>query len=333
MSANININELTGQAAFFSANGKPAWHQLGQVLDSPLTAKEAIKEAQLDYYVAKVPLYLPNSQQAENVFATMRMDTQQQLGVVGNRYEVVQNKDAFKFFDPIVDRNEAIYETGGALGNGEKVWIMAKLPDHFYVPGTSSDDTIETYIVLFNTHDASYPVTAFTTDVRVVCNNTLMFALRGATNKVTIRHTASAEESLKEAHKILGITNKLNEELTDIWAEMARTEVNDKMIESYLDTILPIPESSEEEEKKRNAPKIKRFRTEVIESFVAGAGQDMPGVRNTVYGLYNGTTYWLDHVKNYRNGIDGRLKGIWIGSGADLRQKSFDTLKEYVLQD
>jgi phage/plasmid-like protein (TIGR03299 family) len=330
MSANIYENELTGQASFFTVK-EPAWHRLGKVLDEPITAQRAIVEAGLDFEVEKQKLFLEDGTQAKGAFVTMRMDTNKQLGIVGSRYTVLQNKDAFGFFDAVVDADEAIYETAGVLGKGEKIWIMAKMPERFSVVGTGSDDEVETFVVLMNSHDMSTPIIAFTTHVRVVCSNTLNAALANTVRKISIRHTASAEEQLSTAHEILGITNQLTSEMKLIWGEMAKKEITDKFIDEFLEDLLPVPEPSDDddEEKAKRTPRVLRYRTEIKQSFVQAAGQDMPGVRDTAWGLYNGTTFWIDHIKNYRNGDSGRLNATWLGTGADLRQKAFDKIVEY----
>jgi hypothetical protein len=131
MAHQINFNQKTGKNSFMSVKEK-AWHNLGQVIDRYPTSSEAIQHAGLDYIVEKRPLFtydtnnhVWNNEEAipeievPNFFATVRADTEQVLGVVGNDYEVVQNRDAFTFFDAIVGGGEGIlYETAGALGNG-----------------------------------------------------------------------------------------------------------------------------------------------------------------------------------------------------------------------
>ena len=131
MAHQINFNEKTDKHSFMSVKEK-AWHKLGQVIDHYPTSSEAIQYAGLDYIVEKRPLYTLDNYnflgdtdliipeiRVPNFFATVRGDTEQILGVVGNDYEVVQNRDAFTFFDAIVGGCEGIlYETCGALGNG-----------------------------------------------------------------------------------------------------------------------------------------------------------------------------------------------------------------------
>ena len=141
MAHDINFNEQTGQHNFFSVKQK-AWHGLGQIVEDYPTSAEALIFAGLDYTVEKRRLFIFDNENhaadkeegeeknAEieilNYLATMRTDTEQVLGVVGKDYEVVQNIEAFSFFDAIVEGEGIQYETAGALGKGERIFITAK---------------------------------------------------------------------------------------------------------------------------------------------------------------------------------------------------------------
>ena len=133
MAHNLNFNERTGRYSFFSVQEK-AWHGLGQIVTDYHKSSEAIKHAGLDYEVIKRPLLTKVSNSIENTnateirdnelevpnyFATIRNDNNTVLGVVGKDYHIVQNREAFSFFDSIVGGTDGImYETAGALGNG-----------------------------------------------------------------------------------------------------------------------------------------------------------------------------------------------------------------------
>src|SRR5476651_2381840 len=233
MAHQINFNQKTGKNSFMSVKEK-AWHNLGQVIDQYPTSSEAIQFAGLDYIVEKRPLFtydtnnhLWSNEEASpeievpNYFATVRADTEQILGVVGNDYEVIQNRDAFSFFDAIVGGGEGIlYETAGALGNGERVFITAKLPDYIKV---GRKDMIEQYLFLTTSHDGLGSITAAFTPIRIVCNNTLNAALRNHSNSIKIRHTASANDRLKQAHTLMGISSNLGVELEGLlnhWSQV-----------------------------------------------------------------------------------------------------------------
>lgn len=95
-------------------------------------------------------------------FATLRTDTSDVLGVVGKDYQIVQNNEAFSFFDSIVGGNGILYETAGALGKGERIFITAKLPDYIRV---GKEDLIEKYLFLTTSHDGSGSITAAFTPI------------------------------------------------------------------------------------------------------------------------------------------------------------------------
>lgn len=153
----------------------------------------------------------------------MRTDTQQVLGVVGKDYQIVQNRDVFLFFDSIVGAAEKVkYETAGALGNGERIFITAKLPDYIRV---GKDDLIEQYVFLTTSHDGYGSITAAFTPVRIVCQNTLNAAFRNQQNCIKIRHTASAIDRLKQAHQLMGITSKLAIEMEEIYNHGQKSEL------------------------------------------------------------------------------------------------------------
>jgi phage/plasmid-like protein (TIGR03299 family) len=184
MAHNINYNSQTGKYSFFSVKEK-AWHGLGQIVEQYPTSAEAIRHAGLDYEVAKSPLYTKASGVIQtndgiemgstelavpDCFATIRTDSNAVLGVVGKDYQIVQNREAFSFFDAIVGGGDGIlYETAGALGQGERIFITAKLPD--YIRVGKGDDVTEKYIFLTTSHDGSGSITAAFTPIRIVCQN------------------------------------------------------------------------------------------------------------------------------------------------------------------
>lgn len=201
MAHNLNFNEQTGKHSFFSVKEK-AWHGLGQIVSDYPTSAEAIKHAGLDYTVEKRRLFTYDNQnniadenthivipkiEVPNYFATIRTDNQKVLGIVGRDYVVIQNEDAFSFFDAIVSGYGIMYETAGALGKGERIFITAKLPGYIKV---GNDDLIEKYLFLTTSHDGYGSITSPFTPVRVVCQNTLNAAMRNHANSFKIRHTA-----------------------------------------------------------------------------------------------------------------------------------------------
>jgi len=321
MAHNLNFNEQRQEWSFFST--KKAWHDLGQIVEGAKTSEEAIKLAHLDYEVQLKPIYFDREVSLDGLnslmpnlitdnYATVRTDTMQALGIVKKRYKVIQNTDVFSFFDNVIDDDDdAIFETAGALGNGEKIFISAKMPHHIEIKGY--DDPTEVYVLLTSSHDGSGSIVAGITPIRVVCNNTLNVALGGIKNKVSIRHTVNAKNSLKEAHKLMGITNLYVENMNIIFNKMNKTYIPDNVAKKLIEQVF--------ESQKTDSTRIKNIREDVWKSYQIGTGQEK--IAGTAYGLFNGISFYLSH-KNY-NSNESKFKNLYLMEKNKL-QKSFDLI-------
>ena len=324
MAHNLNFNEKLGRHSFFSVKEK-AWHKLGLTLDNCPTSTEAIKLAGLDYEVNKTPVFAtPEGYSTAPIvdkFATFRKDTGAVFGVVSDRYEIVQNADAFTFFDEIVGQGSAIYETAGCLGQGEVIFITAKLPDFIRV---GNDDLIEKYLFLTSSHDGSGSIQVAFTPVRIVCNNTLNAALNNSFNKITIRHSKQAKVKLAEAHKVMGITHKVSEELEQIFNKMAKVTITDIALKEFIKkSLAPSKEALTKIE--ANEELSTRFNNIVDNCFNYGLShqtQLMQSTEGTVFGAYNAVTGYMQNMKEYKTD-ESKLKGILDGTSLAKTQKAF----------
>ncbi|ANI90125.1 alpha/beta hydrolase [Arachidicoccus ginsenosidimutans] len=327
MAHNIFFNEQTGQHSFFSVKEK-AWHNLGLVVTEYPTSREAIQFAGLDYEVCK----LPNIHRladgiteivSDNSFFTYRTDNNIVLGdKLSADYEVVQNAEAFTFFDSIVGGDGILYETAGALGNGERIFITAKLPSYIKV---GSDDVIEKYIFLTTSHDGSGSITAAFTPVRIVCQNTLNAALRNCSNVVRIRHTANAQEKLKEAHKIMGIANKLSEELDGIFNRWAKVRITDKDILKLIQQALA-PSKEVLKAVQTGGELSTVFNNVCNDAFMyamTSPTQQTETTKGTLFGAYNAVTGYFQNVRQYKD-EESKLESILFGTTMQKTQAAFN---------
>ena len=166
----------------------------------------------------------------DNAFATYRTDHNIPLGVVKSKYTPVQNKEAFTFFDSAIGKNSAIWQTAGFFGNGERIFVSAKLPDNILVNG----DPVENYLVFTNSHDGSSGVKILFTPIRVVCQNTLNAAIRGASNYVTFRHTNNVHSKIGIAQEILGISKIKVQETNEYYNFLNTIKVTDDQVVNYI---------------------------------------------------------------------------------------------------
>ncbi len=222
MSANVQSMMYTGETP---------WHGFGKKVEKALTSADAIQAAGLDWGMEKKQLYLENQVIVPGAFATVRKDNNAILGTVGQQYTILQNKQAFSFFDAIVGVKEAMYHTAGALGAGEKVWLLAKLPGYVRVQG---DDVTEKYLLLSNSHNGTSAVSIMFTPIRVVCQNTLNIAVSGADNKVNVRHTINMGARVNAVQEALGIVNQKFSIFEEAAKSMTMVKVTDEAFKEFV---------------------------------------------------------------------------------------------------
>lgn len=334
-----NIANINGRASFVSKK-EMAWHELGTVVDS-MTSAECIKLAGLDYKVESAPIYMDRFVNREDKefdpliitdkYATFRTDTMDIFGVVGSKYEIVQNTQGFDFFDDIVGNKEAIYETAGALGRGEVIFITAKLPESIHVKGV---DTVNNYLLFTMSHDGTSSIQAMFTPIRVVCNNTLQSALSGTKyNKVTIRHTVSAHEKLKTAAKVMQMSKNNIKETAEAYNYLASIELSDKERMMYFCKTLLTKQELQDlaiygkiTARKPDGKTVASTQTintikSINEYSFEGPGQDIAGTRNTIFSAYNAITGYFQNVKTYKT-AESKFNSVFNGSGNTIMEKA-----------
>ena len=339
MAHNLFYNEQKEQHSFFSVKEK-AWHGLGQIVEDHPTSAEAIRFAGLDYTVEKRPLFTnalnneltgfdpdfaTSKLDVPAFFATVRNDNDSVLGVVGKDYEVVQNADAFQFFDAIVGGGDGIkYETAGALGKGERIFITAKLPDYIKV---GRQDMIEQYLFLTTSHDGFGSITAAFTPTRVVCNNTLNAALRNQLGGIKIRHTASANDRLKQAHTLMGISHVVAQELEELFNYWAKVRITDKQVKKLIQVALAPNKEVIQNLELGLLDKLSTTYTNIVDNAFAYAmgnpTQQTETTAGTVFGAYNAITGYYQNVRNFKDG-DAKFKSIMDGTAKQRAQVAFD---------
>jgi phage/plasmid-like protein (TIGR03299 family) len=344
MAHNIHYNEKTGKHSFFSVKEK-AWHNLGQVVEGYPTSTEALKFAGLDYTVEKRKLFTydtkknngnPDSHiiipeiEVPNYYATVRSDNEEVLGVVGKDYEIVQNIDAFSFFDCIVGGDGIQYETAGALGKGERIFITAKLPDYITV---GRDDLIEQYLFLTTSHDGYGSITAAFTPIRVVCQNTLNAAFRNCNNSVKIRHTSSAKERLEQAHKVMDISYKLSDYLESAFEKWSTIRITDNQLRKLIQLAMApnkeVLQDLQEGIRDEFSTHYTNTCDSVFEYAMVNQSQQMETTKGTVFGAYNAVTGYFQNVRNYKD-QEAKVKSLLFGGMGQMRtQKAFDLCEEF----
>jgi phage/plasmid-like protein (TIGR03299 family) len=312
-----NLMIQNGRASMFYVEETP-WHGLGTRLLKPATAKEAIQAAELDWQVRKEPVYanLGDARIAvPDTYAVIRDGSKEPvLGVVSKDYTPLQNVEAFEFFDPIVGENAAVYHTAGALGNGERIWLLAKLPGQMRITG---DDVADKYLLLSNSHDGKGSVQIKFTSVRVVCQNTLTLALYGA-EAFRLVHTPDVKRRLKEAGQLLAQIRTRYATTEEALQAMAKVSLNQEQLRQYLSQVFPDADPVDE----AAVARVQKARQWSEYFFDQGKGNQLPGVAGTMWAAFNGVTELLDHRKTKQT-PGQRLNSLWFGENYRVKAKAF----------
>ncbi len=312
---------LTNDKPAFAYFGDEPWHKLGQKLDAPATAEEAIAAAGLDYDITLTDVATVDGMMVPKTKAVVRYDNQTVLGVVSNRYVPVQNKQAFGFLDACVADDGLRYHTAGALGRGEKIFLLAKLPGHIRVK--QSDDIVNKFLLLSNAHDGSAALRVLFTPVRVVCQNTLSMALRkGQHEGISIRHNGNMQAKIGEAQRVLGLATAFYDDAQAKIDRLASVQPTQAQLKLYFEKLYPNPDDG------IDASRAKKTRDELHRLFEQGIGHDMHAIKNTLWTAYNAVTEFVDH-RTFRGKTEldresNRLKNIWWGPAAKIKEQAWE---------
>ncbi|PUZ21655.1 DUF945 domain-containing protein [Chitinophaga costaii] len=336
MADNINYNAMTRQHAFYS-KGEKAWHLKGQIPDRYERSEDVCRQAQLNYPVAILPNIhrVPGQPDifSNQSFFTYREDTNQVLGAhVGPDYTVMQNLEAFDFFDSIAGKDSIYYETAGALGNGERIFITAKLPSYIKVGGV---DIIEKYLFLTTSHDGTGSITVAFTPVRIVCNNTLNAALKNCSNVVKIRHTKNAKDKLNEAHRVMGMVNTFSPAIEQQLNAFANVRISDAHVRQLIEHALcPSKEVLTQLKAGERETLSTNFKNQVNKAYeyaMSSPTQQMITTQGNLFGAYNAVTGYFQNVVDYKT-QDQKIDSILYGGTAQRKaQTAFQLCEAYAL--
>lgn len=274
------------------------WHQLGTRVENALCSSEALTAAALDWDVVQKPILTSDFMPVQGYRANIRSTDQKVLGVVTDRYKVVQNHEAFQFTDDLLGEG-VVYETAGSLQDGKKVWMLARLPQKYQLAG----DEVCPYLVFSNCHDGSGGIRVAITPVRIVCCNTLNLALSSAKRMWSTIHTGDINKKLDEAKKTLMLAEFYMEKLTIEAESLSRIKISDNKVKEYIDMLIPMPD----EPSQLQESNVKVLRFNLQKSYFKAPDLDL--MPKSAWRLINAVSDFATHSKplrqtaNYRENL------------------------------
>lgn len=317
--------DMSNDRANIAYSGTVPWHGLGERVDPNTGIEEWRKAAGLNWEVeSKVAHFSPDGKSmvafpGRNVLH--RSDTNAPLGIVGDNYHIVQPEEILEFYRDLMDRHDFKIEVAGALQGGKRVWALANTGQAFSLGKT---DLINRYVLLATSYDTTMATTAMHTSVRVVCQNTLSFAVNNDSPRITVPHSVKFDAAATKVD--LGLAEPW-EYFQERVREMSKFKVSEEdavrfFVRTYYGTDIEDEDSQSGIDIGDNSV-INRIGT-MLDLYENAPGQLESSANGTLWGLVNAVTYNQDHVSRARS-TDNRLNSAWFGNGQKIKQAAWDT--------
>jgi phage/plasmid-like protein (TIGR03299 family) len=314
--------------------GATPWHGLGTAVTDEAAQYDHqlfIEKAELNWEADKRQLFrkVGDTILPANAWEVVRSTDGKVLAdSVGERYTILQNKEAFAWFQPWLDAKEAALHTGGALFGGSRIWALAKVNrDPMEI---AAGDVVEKYVLLSHSHDGSLAVRCGFTPIRVVCNNTLSMAHSDSASKlIRLKHSKNVHQNLENLRDVMNLINSEFEATAEQYRLLQRKSINQNDLRKYVkavfaeDSVIWTEKERTKEQKEVVSERQKNILDSVLELCETGKGNNLPSVRGTYWSAYNGVTEYLSYV-NGRN-EDNRLNSLWFGQNASMNKRALQT--------
>lgn len=300
----------------FYTREKP-WHGLGVKVASALSSKEALQASGLDWQVEQRDIYTDSGISIPGYKANVRDSDNKVLGIVSDRYKVVQNEEAFAFTDKLLGEGVR-YETAGSLNEGRKVWVLARMPREYIMLG----DRISPYMVFSNSHDGSGAIRVAMTPIRVVCNNTLNLALSTATRSWSAMHTSRVQDRIGEAENTLFMAESYMDMLGKEFEELNKIKLSETKVMSAINDLLPINESMSDLQKNN----VEKLREDMKARYFDAP--DLKQLSHNGYRFVNAVSDFATHSKPLRESSNYKENLFMkVMDGSSMIDKAYQMVK------
>jgi len=322
-----NLSQVNGVTEMVAVGDR--WHGLGQYATQPMTAKEALEMSHLDWTVHSSPVEFTPHDGGPRVACEDRVVQHRitpdgkaiYLGVVSKLYETIQNIECFDLMEAIVGEGRGLFESAGALRQGRRIFISAKLPE--VIKLMDGKDVVEQYLTLMNAHDGTGLFRCFFTAIRPVCENTEQAAIHGQDNGVRFRHVGNdLTARIAQARKVLSVSRDYFSTVGEAFEALAKTPVTDSEVAEYFRYLYP------DVRKKAHTLDRSPVRAELLTAYNSAPGADI--AIGTWWGAYNAVT---SHETNGRwadskIGLHRRFEVVNTGDGRQRMERAFSLAME-----
>ena len=288
--------------------GEKPWHGLGKEIKKCVKSEDAIKLAELDWDVIPMPIYDQFGREIHGYKINQRSTDNKNLGVVTNRYKIVQNREAFAFTDALLGEG-VVYETAGSLASGKRVWMLARMENT-----TLAEENIDPYLVFTNSHDGTGAVRVAISPIRVVCQNTLNLALNNASRHWSCAHKGDIQSKLDEARSTLSNAKLYMDALEEEFGELKLKTITETQVKAMTELLLQnefkdlikrididskVVDFDKAKAAKRAEESLNRKRTDIINLYMEKP--DLKETPHTAFRFVNAVSDYATHTNDHKN--------------------------------
>lgn len=265
-----------------------SWSNIGKDVSQCRDLNHVLTASGLDYEVTKKPVFAqvggdnPAFNPIPNRFVTVRNNDGHMYDVVSDKFQVVQNRDAFDFVNYMGE--DLTFEKAGETSNG-MVYVIGKLPEVDIL-----GDTFTPHVIFRNGFSGKVKITAAICPLRVVCQNQFNFAFKNTQNAVTIRHVGNAEAKLQEAREVLKLSADYMSEIDAMANQYVGVKITPDQLEKVVNQMFPMTNIESMNSFKRH--QLEEARAAFINAHNA---DDNGNFRGTAWGLINAYTDYITH--------------------------------------
>jgi phage/plasmid-like protein (TIGR03299 family) len=282
--------------------GDVPWHGLGTHVEEAVTWEEAVRLAKADWDAETEIIFTADGEVIPGWLATVRATDGKPLGIVSERYKIVQYRDAASYLDSLIQDRVLRFETAGVLRDGAAFWALARMDEDLRI----QDDVWAQYMLTVTSHDRSHGFQIHATQVRVVCANTLLAATRGAPS-LSIRHIGDVDAKLRAARKAFSVTTAEQRRMHEWLEDLTKVEVGEDELVAVREEMFGTLDDATPT-RRRNA----------VDRFLAIYNAERERCGPNAYALANAVTGYADHGMTTKAGTE-KLAAVISGAPAILK--------------
>ena len=327
MAHNLKVNQDGKEALLYNEQGGKPWHALGTPVNGTMTTEVAAQVWPFNYY--QEDIHDPSGKVIEDYKSIRISDTKKIMAVGGSGYTIIQPSEVANFAEDLHEQ-QVQCETAGALGDGQRIWMLLHAPDYKFEPIKGDEHRMFTLIT--NAYDLSAALEARYTDIRVVCENTVNMATQGNPAVIKLRHTVNVKSRMNMAAEIFKGYQRSTKDYQECMKLLAKHPINDNMIAEFERSMFGDLDKAEEG---RSRSILANKLTKFEELLVTGKGTEIKGVVGSAYGLFNAYTEWADHFSTVKgnkqaDGTQDRTNAILFGQAAKDKQTALNLTLQLV---